>query len=119
MSETNDENGNGSKMLNGVSVDNAILELLHGYSAIAQHSDTKVETDHIEIAHPVISKQRRIGKNASGLEEVVKGALGESTKADKAQAETIVKNLAYELAKIDGFGGKPEDITDEKARLYL
>ena len=116
MSENGTTNGNhnGEMMLNGVSVDQGILELLQAYSATAQHSDTGVPAE-----HPVIVRQRRIAKNASGLEEVVKEVLGESVKADKDKAEAIVRNLAYELAKTDGFSGAPEDLTDEKARLYL
>lgn len=112
MKEANHENG--ELMLNGISVDDGLRELLEAYVVQNEHTDSDKAPD-----HPVIERQRRISKNTSGLEDVVKGVLGEGIKASKDQAEAIAKNLAYELAQTEGFAGKPEDVSDEQVRKYL
>ena len=98
--------------LNGVTIDEAVKELLSAYRAHQEKSD-KVPED------PIVSRQRRITKNVNSLEDKVKGVLGDSIKASKDQAESIAKNLAYDIAKTDGYSGKLEDFTDELVRKYL
>jgi len=99
-----------SLKLNGVTLDGAVKELLNAYTI----KDEKPDAD-----HPVISRQRRIQDNTKGLEDIAKGVLGKSIKADVSQADTIIKKLGYELAKAEGFGGKPEELKDETLRTYL
>ena len=66
--------------------------------------------------HVTIARQRRIADNAGGLETVVKGILGKNVKADEGQAEKIIKNLAGEIAKVEG-DSRPLD--EELIAKYL
>ncbi len=101
--------------LNGVTVDEGLKELLDAYRVQEAKSDTAVPAD-----HPVIVRQRRISENTQGLEGKVKGILGNSIRADEKQAEDIIKNLAYEIAKSEtGFKGELKDFSDEQVRRYL
>lgn len=110
-----DKFGSHKPMLNGVSVDEAVDELLRAYTITSDSGqDTHGPTD-----HPVLVRQRKISDNTQGLEGKVKDIIGDSIKADKANAKSIIKELAYALAKIEGYGGKLEDFTDEKSRTYL
>lgn len=103
------------QMLNGVSVDQAIDELLQAYTINSKGGhDADKPTD-----HPFLVRQRKISDNTQGLEGKVKSIVGDSIRADKAKAESIIKELAYALAKTGGYGGKLEDFTDEKIRTYL
>ncbi len=69
--------------------------------------------------HPVLVRQRKIAQNLHDLEDKVKGVLGDSLRADKGKAEGIVKDLAYALAKIDGYSKEMKDFSDEDVRKYL
>lgn len=107
--------GTESLKLNGVTIDEALKELLSVYRVQEDKSDTAVPPD-----HPVIVRQRRISENTQGLESVVKGVLGSSIKANEGHADEIIKKLAYDLAKTEaGFKGEIKDFSDEQVRKYL
>src|SRR3989338_9269386 len=100
--------------LNGVTLDQGIRELMNAYLMQEAHDSTHVPSD-----HPVIARQRRISDTTHTIEDKVKGVLGSSVRADEGSAEKIIHALAYELAQAEGFHGKPEELTEEKARTYL
>lgn len=104
-----------SLKLNGVTIDEALKELLTAYRVQEGKSDTAVSPD-----HPVIVRQRRISDNTQGIEGIVKEVLGSSIKANEGHADEIIKKLAYELAKTEaGFKGELKDFSDEQVRKYL
>ncbi|MBI2559080.1 hypothetical protein HYW20_07200 [Candidatus Woesearchaeota archaeon] len=98
-------------MLNGVSLDEGLKKFVDGYLVHDAHGGTT--------EHPIIERQRRINKNVQNLESIVKDKLGESLRADEKKADSIIKNLAYQLAVDEGYKGKLEEFDDEKARKYL
>jgi len=101
-------------MLNGISVDQGLTELLHAYRSQEAHGDKAVSQD-----HPVVIRQRNIAANVQDLEGRVKKSLGDSVKASKEQAEAMIKSLAYSLAQTEGYSGKFGEFSDEKIRTYL
>ena len=114
MVKMSEAHGNGGLKLNGVTLDEGMRELMNAYLMHESHSDTRVPAD-----HPVIARQRRISDNTHGIEDIVKAALGKSVRADKSSADDIIKKLAYEVAKAEGFQGKIEQFTEENVRTYL
>ena len=112
--EEHAEHGEESLMLNGVSLDKGIKELLGAYLALESHDSHASNAD-----HPIIVRQRRINKNVQDLEGKIKESLGDSLRADEKKADSIIKNLAYQLAVDEGYKGKIDEFKDEDARKYL
>ena len=100
-----------SEKLNGVTIDNAIQELLDAYKL----KQTKEGT----LTDPNSERARRINSHVQGIEGIVKGVLGENVRAKKDQADQIVCKLAYALAQAEGYTGKPEGLSDERKASYL
>ncbi|MEK6892449.1 MAG: hypothetical protein AABX25_04645 [Nanoarchaeota archaeon] len=109
-----DAKEHGGLKLDGVTLDQGMKEILGAYLMHESHDSTHVPAD-----HPVIARQRRISDNTHSIEDIVKGILGKSVKAEEGSADKIMSKLAYELAQTEGFKGKPEEFTEEQARLYL
>ena len=103
----------GKIKLDGITVDEGRKEFYKGFRIVPDKDGKKPKEE------PIIERQRRISKNVQDLEGIVKGALGDSIKASKSHAESIAKNLAYEIAKTEGYSGKPEDLNHERILTYL
>lgn len=102
--------------LNGITLGEGIKEFINFYLA-GLSPDEKGANEPKD--HPIIARQRKIADNAHGIEDVVKKILDDSVRADKPRADKIIKSLAYEIAKTEGFKGELEAFTDEQSRTYL
>lgn len=100
----------GGLMLNGMTAEGLFDELKKFYW---------VEHEGPNRHDPNSERQRRISTHQDGLESIVKGALGQSIKAKKTQAENIVRQLAYALAQTENLDIALEAFDDEKVRKYL
>lgn len=100
-----------AEKLNGVTIDEALQALLKAYR-LQEEKDSK-------LVEPNSERARRINSNAKGIEKIVTDTLGDSVRASKEQAGAIIGKLAYEIAKTEGYTGKPEDLPEERKAEYL
>lgn len=68
---------------------------------------------------PTVERQREINDNLQSLEGIVKGELDKDIKANPLEARKILNKLSYELAKAEGYQGKPEELTAEQKVGYI
>ena len=101
-----------AEKLDGFTIDQALNVLLDAYRVQQAKDSTSVKDPNTERA-------RRISSNVKGIEKIVTDVLGSSVRASKENAEAVIGKLAYELARADGYGGKPEDLPEQRKAEYL
>ena len=103
-----------SERLNGVTIDEALKEEVNAYKL----SYDKVDSTAV-LKDPNSERARRISSNVQNLENVVKSTLSSDIRASRSQAQEIISKLAYQLARTEGYTGKPEELPDERKATYL
>lgn len=108
----------GSLKVDGFTIDEGLQKVLEAYRLQNAKSDTAVPED-----HPILRRQNRITPHVKGLEGIVKNHLGKSPRfnpeMDYEKADAIINELAYALAKTEGYKGELKDFKDEDVRRYL
>lgn len=107
--------GGSDLQLNGMSVGDLAGKLFGAYHVVHEDSDSEKRHD------PNADRQRKIKVYSDGIEDIVKKHFeGNEVKVtSKTKADAIIKDLAYQLALIEGFKGKPEEFSDQEAARYL
>lgn len=109
-----------SLKLNGFTLDEGIQKLMDAYLAHEAKGDTAVPAD-----HPVLERQVRLTDGTEGIEKIVKDTLGKASRldphnqADVAKADSLIRDLAYEVAVIRKYTGKKEEMDSEDVIRYL